>query len=65
MENIIKEYIDQSTWKIKENANFGFSLSGLKCILARFRMLSCARPIASNNRRSGFLGLTNSKTACR
>ena len=34
MQDIIKEYIDQSTWKIKENANFGFSLSGLKSHVA-------------------------------
>ena len=34
MEKIIKEYIDKSTWKIQENANFGFSLSGLKSHVA-------------------------------
>ena len=36
MQDIIKEYIDQSTWKIKENANFGFSLSGLKSHVANY-----------------------------
>ena len=30
MEKIIKEYVDKSTWKLKENSNSGFSISGLK-----------------------------------
>ena len=34
MKDIIKEYVDQATWRINENANFGFSLSGLKSHIA-------------------------------
>ena len=34
MKKLIKEYVDKSTWKIQENANFGFSLSGLKSHVA-------------------------------
>jgi ribonucleoside-triphosphate reductase len=33
-DKIIKEYIDKSTWRLNENANFGFSLSGLKSHVA-------------------------------
>jgi len=34
LNSIIEEYINKSTWEVKENANFGFSLSGLKSHLA-------------------------------
>ena len=34
MESIINEYINKSTWRIRENANSGYSLSGLKTHIA-------------------------------
>ena len=34
MKNTIDEYINKSTWRIQENSNFGYSLSGLKSHIA-------------------------------